>query len=853
MIRMKRILLIAIVFFSIICIQVAQETHEITVDNTVVISNETDESFCRDFSPFLKKLSLEWIILKEKTLPDSVKEKNLIIIGGPDAEIVGDIVTDILSWKEERFFRNPGNYSVLEKENHWTDGKTIHLCCGYNRLLTKRAAEEGVSSLMKKAHDPEKWINYPLSVVSLRDPQAYTRALLKAREYITQLQFVPADEELPRDQLRIDVSADIPDSISSEQAQEDIKYLFYLLSHGYSGYGYFCTEGDFEKAKSNIFKELDSSPRWSPEEVSAVIHENLTFIHDGHFVVGYHRYYTHYDFWYATLELTKTNGEYFFVADGVAWKVLTINGDQPEKFMFPSLNADGNPVYRVGILSQSQPESLVLTGIHQPEQKEFVIHLERSSLEPEDIFSEDIVDGIPVITVRSFEDTHSDELEEFLQTATKYRGVPYLILDIRQNRGGNSVWPETWVHKFTSSHPEWGFISTEFMSKTILMGRANLSRMLLEQHPDARLYSSLGLYEEQVDYFEKKPLSPYWSEVKIPDIQLISNTTTVVVLVDRGVASSGEAFISYLQQVENIVFVGENSAGVGVFGDITLHQLPNSKLFVVLPCKLFLPLDLEHTEEKGFFPDLWIPADCALLYSMEAVKNGTITVREQATFRDFLESGLEKKERGDVRGALHDLYEAYQQLTAAGLARPDIIYEVDSTSLTLQGLEEEVTYACLYFIQEGDEALHQGQYEDALSNFSLVNTCWPTLHYSLPLLAGSEEYEKYAELGYVYTVPKVEEVIELCITKIDEEALNLKEKGDLEKSKEKYEFIITNLRDGRWNYEEDIKEYKSKKSDIEEIIRKRLIMELVIAGLCVVTLAVLVYRKRRVNPNREEM
>jgi len=72
---MKRILLIAIVFFSVIHVQVAQVTHDITVDNTVVISNETDESFCRDFSPFLNKISLEWVILKEKALPDSIDKK----------------------------------------------------------------------------------------------------------------------------------------------------------------------------------------------------------------------------------------------------------------------------------------------------------------------------------------------------------------------------------------------------------------------------------------------------------------------------------------------------------------------------------------------------------------------------------------------------------------------------------------------------------------------------------------------------------------------------------------------------------------------------------------------------------
>jgi len=40
--------------------------------------------------------------------------------------------------------------------------------------------------------------------------------------------------------------------------------------------------------------------------------------------------------------------------------------------------------------------------------------------------------------VRSFGDSFQNELNEFLMTAEKYRGEPYLIIDIRDNHGGNT-------------------------------------------------------------------------------------------------------------------------------------------------------------------------------------------------------------------------------------------------------------------------------------------------------------------------------------------------------------------------------------------------------------------------------
>ncbi len=49
-------------------------------ETTVILSNETDAWFCKDFSVFLRGLSVTWIM---NEMPQDA-DKNLIIIGGPD-------------------------------------------------------------------------------------------------------------------------------------------------------------------------------------------------------------------------------------------------------------------------------------------------------------------------------------------------------------------------------------------------------------------------------------------------------------------------------------------------------------------------------------------------------------------------------------------------------------------------------------------------------------------------------------------------------------------------------------------------------------------------------------------------
>lgn len=56
--------------------------------------------------------------------------------------------------------------------------------------------------------------------------------------------------------------------------------------------------------------------------------------------------------------------------------------------------------------------------------------------------------------------------------------------------------------------------------------------------------------------------------------------------------------------------------------------LPNSKMLVALPTSLNVFVDLEYREEKGFLPDLWVPAEDALNYAVAAVREGTIATSQ---------------------------------------------------------------------------------------------------------------------------------------------------------------------------------------------------------------------------------
>ena len=194
-----------------------------------------------------------------------------------------------------------------------------------------------------------------------------------------------------------------------------------------------------------------------------------------------------------------------------------------------------------------------------------------------------------------------------------------------------------------------------------------------------------------------------------------------------------------------------------------------------------------------------------------------------------------------MEGALKDLFAGYRGFKETDAPFTEIVY--DDERLTLRDVEEEIVFLCLHFIKKADTAVKEEQYEDALSNFCLVNKCWETLYYSLGLVLESEEYEeKYAEIGITYSPQKVEGMIRICIGEIENEAERLKEQGKLEESNNKYDLIIKNLVKADWKDKEEINKFELKKSDVEPTSGTHI---LCIAGLLVAAAVFLMYWRRK--------
>ncbi len=594
------------------------ELDTLTPEETLFVTDFASAAVSRDFSPFLGDLRVEWLILSEGEDLNSTAaaQKDLLLIGTLSSPAIGPALRDLLSASEIARIETQG-WAFLEKDHPWEPGRAMLLAVGVDLLGTKSAAETAAAALLDASPSRASWF---------RQARAVGQEELRAST--EQVQQTPTGSELTIEQLTADPDQSRPRSVSAEEAAADVAHLFQLLKDGWCGYGTFAAQASFSEARDAALQQLAERNRWSPDALAALLRENLSFIHDCHLRIGNVPYCSHLDFWYDdTLSFWPAADSFQFDLDGVGHQLLQVNEEAPEPFLFPSLNAAGEPIYRLGMLSYDPPPPLRLSAAAGDAPVQLELPLTTAEYNPWKKFGDQRLGGIPVIRARSFADAYADEMNDFVATAKQYHGEPYLILDIRGNGGGNTRWPKAWIRSFTGGTPALKQVLTELVSQTTMMGRANL---FAEMKPDpaGSVEAEQSRYLALANQLAGGAAAPHWSGLIFPDTRRIPNDTTLIVVVDRQVASSGEGLLSYLHtQVENVLIVGENSLGALTFGQVSLHQLPNSRLKAYVPIKLNLPLDLVWREERGFMPNLWLPPDQALNYVAAAVRAGTITTQ----------------------------------------------------------------------------------------------------------------------------------------------------------------------------------------------------------------------------------
>ncbi|GAB3173818.1 S41 family peptidase [Telluribacter humicola] len=182
------------------------------------------------------------------------------------------------------------------------------------------------------------------------------------------------------------------------------------------------------------------------------------------------------------------------------------------------------------------------------------------------------------LRVSSFDGSLSSDLNSFYQSVDSLiRSKPYLVIDIRNNRGGSdgSFWG---LIDYLYTNP----IQTD--TAAIWVSPDNITRYeeaVAHKKQNPNQYSPDNIEREETLIRRMKAARPFsFMPMVEGDPAAITSDTVlpypakIVVLMNRQCASSAEAFIYYAKQSRKVLTMGENSGGFMGFGNVMESQTP---------------------------------------------------------------------------------------------------------------------------------------------------------------------------------------------------------------------------------------------------------------------------------------
>jgi len=291
----------------------------------------------------------------------------------------------------------------------------------------------------------------------------------------------------------------------------------------------------------------------------------------------------------------QTEDGFVTEVDGVLHRVLaiTLEGQEVEGFL-PTLTEDGQFAWAFGHVfydaqimpgAASYTADVTLENTETGERLTREMRLDRvlnASDRGQQMFELREVQGVTVLRNRHLA---GGPMGAFANTGTALRDEPVLILDLRGHGGGTAIYALDWVWQYTGQMP----------------GQA----LFYSVRPSTETLGELIPPLEQILTSDQLELVQDWGAfLEDPEQGMIQNENLLIVLIDNAVASTGDMFVGYLRQLENVLIVGANTGGVLVTGDVTVVPLPYSRIPVMFGTGLNVRPDLSQFEGVGFAPDL---------------------------------------------------------------------------------------------------------------------------------------------------------------------------------------------------------------------------------------------------------
>lgn len=358
--------------------------------------------------------------------------------------------------------------------------------------------------------------------------------------------------------------------LTRQQLEEDTAYLFDALYTCYGNYDRMGGQAAFDAAEQAILAECSQVDSLRAEDFQQLLLEHLSFVKDAHFQIQHESPSpSWYSYFFRETAFYLDDGQYI-TADHKT--VASVDGYEDLNGLFRrSISPEGEIVYYPVVLQDTTTWDKPLT-VHYTDGTTQELHSEPCDADAQldQVLSEDQDavpslredNGIPVLQVNGMND-NSDWNEGFLGGADTLGNSKVSILDLRYNSGGSGELIDDWLEAYAKTQ-----VPANSLGRNAFTG---------EQ-----------LYLNRDEWVE--------------------NENLLIILTGKYTASSAEWLIDAAYNLENVLLIGENTAGAMV-GSITYTALPNSRMVIGIgPIEACIPDTNDYFEEcRGFYPDLWVP------------------------------------------------------------------------------------------------------------------------------------------------------------------------------------------------------------------------------------------------------
>lgn len=369
-----------------------------------------------------------------------------------------------------------------------------------------------------------------------------------------------------------------PDAVlTAAQAAEDVEYLFGAFEALYGPYDYLGGKEVFDAHKAEILTRCAEQESWTVRAFRDMVMEGLCFLPDAHFNInGSHTNQFEIPFFFRETAFYKTDAGYQ-TADGRTVRSVDNHPDLDALFK-RSISPEGEIVYYPILL---EPREDPYKPQYCSETLTVRFYDGSSALLAAEPFQpygcekyKELGEGTGTnlrqteeIPVFEFDLCDIDHIKEIVSGAAAIKEEPVAMLDLRANPGGNTLVGDNWLEEYCGQS---------------LPG--NLRRF------------SFNAFEGGISEREK------WVEQE----------NILIVLTSKFVASASEGLVDQAHDLENVLFVGENTGGFFLASAANRFQLPNSCCLVTMGDGYVSPVyggeGYYFREFEGLYPDFWVPA-----------------------------------------------------------------------------------------------------------------------------------------------------------------------------------------------------------------------------------------------------